>query len=131
MPIGPAGAAVTPGRVWNVEMITWLPGRARRRVGRRGRRRGARGQLCRHRRRRALHVVGPGLVPARPTVPAGNWTSVPLTVTGSPTWVIPNSHAELSVDMFTQPCDTLRTPWSPTDHGAAWMNSPPQVRRIA
>jgi hypothetical protein len=36
-----------------------------------------------------------------------------------------------SVDMLMQPCDTLRLPWSDTDQGAAWMNSPPHVSRCA
>ena len=35
-------------------------------------------------------------------------------------WARSNSHSALSHDMFTQPWETLRRPWSPTDHGAAW-----------
>ena len=34
-------------------------------------------------------------------------------------------------DRLTQPCETLRRPWSYTDQGAEWMYSPPQVSRIA
>ena len=30
-----------------------------------------------------------------------------------------------------QPCETLALPWLPTDQGAAWMNSPELVSRIA
>ena len=34
-----------------------------------------------------------------------------------------------AVETLVQPCETLRLPWSPTDHGAAWMYSPPLVMR--
>ena len=34
-----------------------------------------------------------------------------------------------AVDMLVQPCDTLRRPCDATDHGAAWMYSPPAVSR--
>src|SRR4051812_26337290 len=39
-------------------------------------------------------------------------TSVPVTVTGSPMWVIEKSQAEFPIDILRQPCDTFRTPWS-------------------
>src|SRR5690606_5792341 len=68
--------------------------------------------------------------PVQP-VPGSSRTSVPLTTTRSPSLVTENSHAALLGDRLTQPCDTLRRPWSYTDHGAEWMYSPPQVSRIA
>ena len=64
-------------------------------------------------------------------LPFSSCTSVPRTMIGSPMLAVLNSHSALGVAMLTQPCETLRTPWSPTDHGAAWMNSPPQVSLMA
>src|SRR4051794_10307597 len=63
--------------------------------------------------------------------PISSFRDVPLTLTGSPSIVRENSHAPSFIETFTQPCDTLVRPCTPSDHGAAWMNSPPQVSRCA
>ena len=64
-------------------------------------------------------------------LPGCSGTSVPLTVTRSPTLVMPISQSAAVAETLAQPCETLVLPWSPSDHGAAWMNSPPQVSRWA
>src|SRR5438477_5152075 len=63
-------------------------------------------------------------------LPQSSLRDVPLTTTGSPTCVRPNRYLALAVETLVQPCDTLRLPWSPTDHGAAWMYCPLLVSRI-
>ena len=44
---------------------------------------------------------------------------------------MPKSQAAFSVLIPVQPCETLAEPCEDTDHGAAWMNSPEYVSRIA
>src|SRR5688500_19673135 len=39
------------------------------------------------------------------------------------------SQIAFACETLVQPCETLRLPWSPSDHGAAWMYSPPLVVR--
>src|SRR3954453_17060318 len=47
-----------------------------------------------------------------------------LTSTTSPGWAKLKNHAARWVERLMQPCDTLRRPCCPTDHGAACTNSP-------
>ena len=59
----------------------------------------------------------------------GAGTARPTTT--SPTRDRSNSHVASAGLMPTQPWLTLSLPWDSTDHGAAWMNSPELVIRIA
>src|SRR5690242_17437352 len=49
-------------------------------------------------------------------LPQSSLRDVPLTTTGSPMCVSANRYLALAVETLVQPCDTLRLPWSPTDH---------------
>src|SRR5262249_6893259 len=71
-----------------------------------------------------------GRSPSVHPLPHSRCCSVPCTITGSPTCTKLNSQRAFSVETLVQPCETLRRPWSHTDHGAAWMYSPPFVVRI-
>src|SRR5690242_10275829 len=72
-----------------------------------------------------------GMFQAVQPSPGSRPRSVPRTVTGSPTSVVWKSQSALASFTLTHPCETLRCPWAPTDHGAAWMNCPFQVSRWA
>ncbi len=47
--------------------------------------------------------------------PGWSWSSVPVTVTGSPISVLPNSHWPPSWLTLTQPCETFSRPWEALD----------------
>src|SRR6266498_5340257 len=64
-------------------------------------------------------------------LPYTSLSLVPLTVIGSPISVSPNSQRAFDGDRLTQPCDTFRCPWAPTDHGAECTYCPLQVSRCA
>src|SRR5918998_4234521 len=53
-------------------------------------------------------------------LPYSSLSPVPSTVIGSPIRVLSNSQRAFDGDTLTHPCDTLRRPWAPTDHGAEW-----------
>src|SRR4051812_17937121 len=57
--------------------------------------------------------------------------SVPVYSTTSPIMLFSKSQPAFAVLMPVQPWLTLARPWEPTDHGAAWTNSPEYVRRMA
>ena len=61
--------------------------------------------------------------------PSRSLRGVPLTVYGSPIRVVSYSQIAFCCETLVQPCETLRLPWSPSDHGAAWMYWPPVVTR--
>ncbi len=89
------------------------------------------GEVRRYGQRRTLDVLRPGDVPRGPAVAVYHLDLGAANHHRVANVDEPKSHSALPQDMLTQPWETLRTPWSPTDHGAAWMYSPPQVSRIA
>src|SRR5919197_396006 len=63
---------------------------------------------------------------ATPRVQELGFLGEPLTVTTSPGRASLKNHLAFSVDMLTQPWDTLARPWEPTDQGAVRAVLPPQ-----
>ena len=70
-----------------------------------------------------------GLSQSVQPLPHGELARRALDVYGSPIRVRLYSQFAFACETLVQPCDTLRLPWSPSDHGAAWMYSPPIVVR--
>ena len=54
----------------------------------------------------------------------------PVNFTTSPILEWVNIHCASAGAMLVHPWDTFAVPWADVDHGAEWMNSPVQVRRM-
>jgi hypothetical protein len=77
-----------------------------------------------HRALPARHLLHEMFQSATPSVQELGFLGEPTTVTTSPGRTSLKNHWAASVDMLTQPWETLARPWDPTDQGAAWTNSP-------